>query len=133
MLTSVDYLLMKKIKKHQPISAKQLKARCFFKIDGIHTRLNTPLIQYSFIDFEYIEQNVGYGISAPTPTDRYVITELGLKALQDYKVTTREEKHKLRLKSCWIPIIVSIAINEFYRLIPYIRYWLKLIQEWISK
>lgn len=132
MLTSADYLLMEIIKKLQPISAEQLSNKYSSKIESINIRLNSLKSDYGYIDFQYAEKEFAYGLKPMAPTDKYIITDLGLKALQDHKTITREENHKLWLQSCWIPIIVSIVINEFYRLLPYIRYWLKLILKQLS-
>lgn len=133
MLSSADYQLMKIIEKVQPISEKELIQKYSTKIKSINIRLNSLKSDYGYIGFHYAEKDFAYGLKAMAPTDKYIITDLGLKVLQDYKTTTRKENHKLWLQSCWIPIIVSIVINEFYRLLPYIQYWLKLILKQLSQ
>lgn len=126
MLEHADYMLLEKIKQCQPVSIEQLIAQFSSKIDGINSRISN-LKTYDCIDFEYVDQNVGYGIIAPTATNNYTITDLGMKALQDYKISTKQKKQELWLQSCWIPIIVSLATNLFFRILPYILSLLKPI------
>lgn len=89
MLTSDDYLLMEIIKKLQPISADQLSNKYSSKIESINIRLNLLKSDYGYIDFQYAEKEFAYGLKSIALTDKYIITDLGLKALQDHKTITR--------------------------------------------
>lgn len=65
MLEHADYILLEKIKHCHPVSIEQLIAQFSSKINGIDSRINN-LKTYGCIDFEYVDQNIGCGIIAPT-------------------------------------------------------------------
>lgn len=132
MIESADYMLLEKIKQYQPVSGDKLINNHSYKIDGTDSRINT-LKANAYIDFEFIEQDFGYGNKGLAHTDNYIITDLGMKALQDYKISNKQKKKELWLQSCWIPIIVSVLTNLLLKILPYILMLLKLIIKQLAK
>ena len=127
MISSADYFLLKRIKDLQPVTSEQLCALYSNKIDGIISRLDELKNGYKYINFEFVPKDTDFGTTLLMPTNKYIITDSGLKALQDYKLNAHQEKIKLWLSNCLIPVIVSIITNLLCILLPKIIKLLKQI------
>lgn len=126
MLEHFDYMLLEKINKYQPITEEELNGIVSSKLYGIHSRL-IVLISNSYIGFETTKKYIGYGLEGDVPTDKYVVTDIGAKTLQDYKFNRRDEKLKLWLSSFWIPLLVSLVTTLILNKWSDILQWLILI------
>ena len=141
-LTEIDYRILEFINKNEPIKIEDIKAH-FYDIDSLEYRIkilstpeykqtsytNIPIKNSYFIAEEYEETVNSYGLTSYNYLQIYNLTDMGKKALQDYKTHTDKEKKELWLKNAWIPILVSVVTTLIVNWLPTMLLW---IQQWFA-
>lgn len=143
-LTKHDYEILEYIAHFDSVSKNRIIEHFSGKVSAVEFRLSLlkkpdynarvpyPLPNTNYIQEEFEETiDKKTGITSHETKNSFFITELGQKALQDYKTEMKLERKRIWLKNAWIPIVVTIAINlikfALESLWPPIRVWLSNI------
>lgn len=139
-LTEIDYRILEFISHNEPIKIDDIKNK-LPNISSLEYRINllaTP--EHRKVGYDYVpidntyclKEECEYGngvITTVKGLQIYSLTDMGRKALQDYKTEKKRKKRELWIKNAWPPILVSVATNL---LIIGIKWLLPLIQKWLS-
>lgn len=128
-LSDADYRILKYVGKFDHVTKKSIVTALRHKIDAVEYRID----KLSYIDFQ-VEENPNtnyiiqeckitgeiYGGPQLKPIDRYHLSELGKKVLQDYKLNKKQTMKALRLQGIWLPIIMSILTTIILHLLQWL-------------
>lgn len=127
-ITAGDAEVLKYFRKHSPASASDAE-KALPDTGAVEHRIAA----LTKLDVGLLSEDVDTDLSGTRELHRslgvYRITPKGEIALDDYLVERKRHRRELFLKSVWMPILVSIAVNLT---IAGIRQLWPLIQQWLS-
>lgn len=125
----LDYVVLEYIAKHGPVTIETV-AQALPDIVSVNLRMKAMQYHEPGAEGYILQKSIPYqdgSLTRMIPSDDFVITELGERALQDYRHATRKHQKELWLKNAWIPIIVSfvttLATNYILPKLPLLIEW----------
>ncbi|MEN6567140.1 MAG: hypothetical protein ABFC57_12670 [Veillonellales bacterium] len=127
-LTPFDYQILDFISKREPVTKAEILKHFSSQIDTIEYRLDNlskpiytvpgrpPLSNYVIEEMD--RQPDGAGGYITTRKGIYILSSLGKKTLQDYKLEVQIAKHRKREEIFWraVPIVISLfALAKSYQ------------------
>lgn len=117
-LAETDYEILRYIGKHGPVSISDVIA-AFPRNPIVEYRINQmdPKEYMSAIQPRFRAETVHY---LKRKDEKYELTEIGWKAVQDYSSSQRRARRDLWMRTAWIPILVSVVTTLAMLVIKYL-------------
>lgn len=143
-LTDIDYRILEFVGSNEPVHIDAMKIHfpdvisLEYRIEMLNTSqihklpygVQRAISNTSFLSQEYEDVIDDSGaIRYSEGLHIYSLTDLGRKALQDYKGNTIKARKEMWLKNAWIPILVSLATNL---LLDGLKWLFPLLQGWLA-
>ncbi len=117
-LAETDYEILRYIGKHGPVSISDVIA-AFPRNPIVEYRINQmdPKEYMSAIQPRSRSETVHY---LKRKDEKYELTEIGWKAVQDYRSSLKRARRDLWMRTAWIPILVSVVTNLAMLVLKYL-------------
>lgn len=138
-LNDTDYQILEFVNSNEPVKLSDIKSN-FPNIDSLEYRIkvmataefrkngyiSTPIKDTYCLEEQYEHLTNEHGIAHTKGLQIYSMTNLGKKALQDYRSHKKQINRELWIKNAWLPILVSIVTTLIVN-------WLPLLLSWIQQ